>query len=73
MLVERRRRNNINDNIRLLGELLPENICQGKQNKGSILKGSVLYIRMLNDQLLRYKERVERLEYETVALQSAIQ
>ncbi|KAI8890820.1 hypothetical protein K501DRAFT_328372 [Backusella circina FSU 941] len=62
--VERRRRNNINDNIKSLGQLLPENICQGKLNKGTILKGSVIYIHMLNDQLLKYKQRLESLQYE---------
>lgn len=64
LLVERRRRNNINDNIKSLGQLLPENICEGKLNKGSILKGSVVYIHMLNEQLSKYKERLEILQYE---------
>ncbi|KAI7905741.1 Myc-type, basic helix-loop-helix domain-containing protein [Cokeromyces recurvatus] len=68
--VERRRRNNINDNIKCLGQLLPENLCQGKLNKGTILKGSVIYIHMLNDQLSEYKARLERLEYEAAILSS---
>ncbi|KAG1112497.1 hypothetical protein G6F42_014727 [Rhizopus arrhizus] len=66
--VERRRRNNINDNIRSLGLLLPEDMCQGKLNKGTILQGSVMYIHMLNDQLSKYKERLEHLKYEVAAL-----
>ncbi|KAI8094446.1 hypothetical protein BDF21DRAFT_489950 [Thamnidium elegans] len=62
--VERRRRNNINDNIKSLGQLLPDNMREGKLNKGSILKGSVVYIHMLNEQLSKYKERLESLQYE---------
>lgn len=70
--VERRRRNNINDNIRSLGMLLPENMCQGKLNKGTILQGSVMYIHMLNDQLSKYKARLEHLKYEAAALNPSL-
>ncbi|GAN01066.1 hypothetical protein MAM1_0004d00497 [Mucor ambiguus] len=70
--VERRRRNNINDNIRSLGMLLPENMCQGKLNKGTILQGSVMYIHMLNGQLSKYKERLEHLKYEAAALNPSL-
>lgn len=72
IIVERRRRNNINDNIRNLGALLPENMCQGKLNKGTILRGSVMYIHMLNDQLSKYKERLEHLNYEAAALNPSL-
>ncbi|KAI8642549.1 hypothetical protein BD408DRAFT_443428 [Parasitella parasitica] len=70
--VERRRRNNINDNIRNLGLLLPENMCQGKLNKGTILRSSVMYIHMLNDQLFKYKERLENLKYEAATLDPSL-
>lgn len=68
--VERRRRNNINDNIKNLGQLLPDNMREGKLNKGSILKGSVVYIHMLNEQLSHYKEKLERLQYEAANISS---
>jgi hypothetical protein len=54
-----------------LGQLLPENMREGKLNKGSILKGSVAYIHMLNEQLSQYKERLEMLEYEAASLSSS--
>jgi hypothetical protein len=44
-----------------------------KLNKGTILKGSVLYIQMLNDQLSHYKERLEHLQYEAANLSIAAQ
>ena len=53
-LVERRRRYNINDRIKELGTLLPKEndeyfdlVRDVRQNKGSILKASVDYIRKL--------------------------
>ncbi|CAE1329676.1 MITF [Acanthosepion pharaonis] len=47
-LIERRRRFNINDRIKELGTLLPRcNDPDTRQNKGSILKNSVDYIRKL--------------------------
>merc|ERR1712061_438689 len=53
-LIERRRRYNINDRIKELGTLLPkgsdeyfEIVRDVRQNKGSILKASVEYIRKL--------------------------
>eukprot|EP00106_Octopus_bimaculoides_P007939 XP_014775381.1 PREDICTED: microphthalmia-associated transcription factor-like isoform X2 [Octopus bimaculoides] len=47
-LIERRRRFNINDRIKELGTLLPKNSDPDtRQNKGSILKNSVDYIRRL--------------------------
>ena len=54
LLVERRRRFNINDRIKELGTLLPKNneqyydiVRDVRQNKGSILKASVDYIKIL--------------------------
>merc|ERR1712213_220592 len=53
-LIERRRRYNINDRIKELGTLLPKEndeyfdlVRDVRQNKGSILKASVDYIRKL--------------------------
>jgi len=64
-LVERRRRFNINDRIKELGTLLPKQndayfdiVRDVRGNKGSILKASVDYIRLLK----RDKERREVLE-----------
>ena len=58
--VERRRRFNINDRIKELGTLLPKQneqyydiVRDVRQNKGSILKASVDYIKILK----REKER----------------
>ena len=54
LLVERRRRFNINDRIKELGTLLPKHndqyydiVRDVRQNKGSILKASVDYIKIL--------------------------
>ena len=64
-LVERRRRFNINDRIKELGTLLPkqneqyyEIVRDVRQNKGSILKASVDYIRLLR----REREKKASLE-----------
>ena len=64
-LVERRRRFNINDRIKELGTLLPKQneqyydiVRDVRQNKGSILKASVDYIRILK----REKERKGHVE-----------
>merc|ERR1712110_416199 len=53
-MIERRRRYNINDRIKELGTLLPKQneeyydiVRDVRQNKGSILKASVDYIRKL--------------------------
>merc|ERR1712012_183110 len=63
--IERRRRFNINDRIKDLGTLLPkqneqyyELVRDVRQNKGSILKASVDYIRILK----REKERKTHIE-----------
>lgn len=63
-MIERRRRFNINDRIKELGTLLPKQneqyydlVRDVRHNKGSILKASVDYIRLLK----REKERKEAL------------
>lgn len=63
--VERRRRFNINDRIKELGTLLPKQneqyydiVRDVRQNKGSILKASVDYIKILK----REKERKIHIE-----------
>ena len=60
--VERRRRFNINDRIKELGTLLPKQneqyydiVRDVRQNKGSILKASIDYIKILKKE----KERKE--------------
>lgn len=49
-LVERRRRENINEKIQELGALLPDNLIDNNRtNKGQILTNTVQYIRFLQD------------------------
>lgn len=57
-MIERRRRFNINDRIKELGTLLPRQDSDVRQNKGTILKASVDYIRKLK----REQERIRQLE-----------
>nr|QBG58751.1 microphthalmia-associated transcription factor [Sinohyriopsis cumingii] len=62
-MIERRRRFNINDRIKELGTLLPKTIDPDlRQNKGSILKASVDYIRRLkkDQDKLRHVEEKQR-------------
>ncbi|XP_023933071.1 transcription factor EC isoform X2 [Lingula anatina] len=67
-LIERRRRFNINDRIKELGTLLPKGCDPEKdmrQNKGTILKASVDYIRKLrkdHEKLKMMEERHRSLE-----------
>merc|ERR1719474_18619 len=71
-MIERRRRFNINDRIKELGTLLPkqneqyyEIVRDVRQNKGSILKASVDYIRLLRKEIPRkslLEERCKKLE-----------
>jgi hypothetical protein len=72
-MIERRRRFNINDRIKELGTLLPKgsdpsrNAWQGdlRQNKGTILKASVDYIRRLkkdHERLRTMEDRQRQLE-----------
>ncbi|KAI9284743.1 Myc-type, basic helix-loop-helix domain-containing protein [Umbelopsis sp. AD052] len=60
-LVERRRRDNINDRIQELGSMLPDHDIS-KSNKGSILKNSVEHIRLLQNDLASYQNRINELE-----------
>jgi len=56
-MIERRRRYNINDRIRELGTLIPKtDNSDSKQNKGTILKSSVDYIRRLKKERDRMKD-----------------
>lgn len=72
-IVERRRRENINDRIQELGSLLPEPMleecnsnCAGgtsnKPNKGAILRKSVDHIRLLQQDVNTYRHRIQELE-----------
>merc|ERR1711994_972419 len=82
-LIERRRRYNINDRIKELGTLLPkendeyfELVRDVRQNKGSILKASVDYIRKLKVDQARNKfleEKCRIQEYQTRKLIGKLQ
>merc|ERR1719278_1481660 len=82
-LIERRRRYNINDRIKELGTLLPkendeyfELVRDVRQNKGSILKASVDYIRKLKVDQARSKfleEKCRIQEYQTRKLIGKLQ
>jgi len=71
-MIERRRRFNINDRIKELGTLLPkqneqyyEIVRDVRQNKGSILKASVDYIRLLRrerEKKMSLEEKYKKLE-----------
>uniref|UniRef100_A0A8D8IPV3 Microphthalmia-associated transcription factor n=1 Tax=Culex pipiens TaxID=7175 RepID=A0A8D8IPV3_CULPI len=70
LLVERRRRFNINDKIKELGTLLPRNMegsssdisgKDGRVNKGTILKGTVDYVKELKQELSALKHNGELL------------
>ncbi|XP_075993552.1 transcription factor E3-like [Genypterus blacodes] len=60
-LIERRRRFNINDRIKELGGLIPKSSDpEARWNKGTILKASVDYIRKLQKDQHRAREKEER-------------
>ncbi|BFZ08098.1 hypothetical protein BsWGS_11137 [Bradybaena similaris] len=60
-IIERRRRFNINDRIKELGGLLPRTIDPDlRQNKGTILKASVEYIKCLQDDQRKYRMVLEQ-------------
>ena len=68
-IVERRRRDNINDRIQELCSLLPENALENatlgpnnKTNKGIILKKSVEHMRQLQQQVQDYHQKIQDLE-----------
>jgi len=82
-LIERRRRYNINDRIKELGTLLPKEndeyfdlVRDVRQNKGSILKASVDYIRKLKldqDRKRFLEEKCRIQEYQTRKLIAKLQ
>ncbi|XP_060788431.1 transcription factor E3a isoform X2 [Neoarius graeffei] len=76
-LIERRRRFNINDRIKELGELVPKSSDpEMRWNKGTILKASVDYIRKLQKEQQRAKEmeqKQKKLEHTNRALLLRIQ
>merc|ERR1719510_539512 len=82
-LIERRRRYNINDRIKELGTLLPKEndeyfdlVRDVRQNKGSILKASVDYIRKLKVDQARTKfleEKCRIQEYQSRKLIAKLQ
>jgi len=82
-LIERRRRYNINDRIKELGTLLPKEsdeyfdlVRDVRQNKGSILKASVDYIRKLKvdqDRKKFLEEKCRIQEYQTRKLIARLQ
>lgn len=62
-MIERRRRYNINDRIKELGDLLPKTndphydlVRDSRQNKGAILKSSVDYMKLLIQDLNKMKQ-----------------
>ncbi|XP_076800546.1 uncharacterized protein LOC143445375 isoform X1 [Clavelina lepadiformis] len=56
-IIERRRRYNINDRIKELGQLVPKSIDPDvRWNKGSILKAAVDYILAFQQEQTRYKQ-----------------
>uniref|UniRef100_A0A0B6ZX78 BHLH domain-containing protein n=1 Tax=Arion vulgaris TaxID=1028688 RepID=A0A0B6ZX78_9EUPU len=60
-MIERRRRFNINDRIKELGGLLPKTIDPDlRQNKGTILKASVDYIKSLQDDQRKFRIIMEQ-------------
>ncbi|XP_060914432.1 transcription factor E3a isoform X2 [Labrus mixtus] len=60
-LIERRRRFNINDRIKELGDLIPKSSdAETRWNKGTILKASVDYIRKLQKEQQRAREMEDR-------------
>lgn len=72
--IERRRRYNINDRIKELGTLLPRNaddpkhfelVKDMKQNKGTILKASVDYLKLLKQENVRLNDEFDRALGET--------
>ncbi|GAB6033465.1 Transcription factor E3 [Chamberlinius hualienensis] len=70
-MIERRRRYNINDRIKELGTLLPKSNDPHRQNKGTILKESVDYIKRMNkvrDQLDNETRQRKLLEQENKKL-----
>ncbi|CAK9820001.1 Microphthalmia-associated transcription factor [Anthophora plagiata] len=82
-MIERRRRFNINDRIKELGTLLPktndpyyEIVRDVRPNKGTILRSSVEYIKLLKNELTRMKQnelRHKQLEHQNRRLLLRVQ
>ncbi|XP_078047563.1 transcription factor Mitf isoform X2 [Augochlora pura] len=82
-MIERRRRFNINDRIKELGTLLPktndpyyEIVRDVRPNKGTILKSSVEYIKLLKNEVTRMKQhelRHKQLEHQNRRLLLRVQ
>ncbi|CAO1440268.1 unnamed protein product [Diamesa hyperborea] len=82
-MIERRRRFNINDRIKELGTLLPKNnesyyeiVRDVRPNKGTILKSSVDYIKVLKHEINRLKkaeQKQKEMEYQNKRLVMRIQ
>ncbi|XP_029166190.1 transcription factor EC isoform X2 [Nylanderia fulva] len=82
-MIERRRRFNINDRIKELGTLLPktndpyyEIVRDVRPNKGTILKSSVEYIKLLKNEIMRMKQnehKHKQLEHQNRRLQLRVQ
>ncbi|XP_028407353.1 transcription factor E3-like isoform X2 [Dendronephthya gigantea] len=70
-MIERRRRFNINDRIKELGTMIPKQDSDMKQNKGTILKCTVDYIKYLKKENERHKSNVEKFR-ETEELNSKL-
>lgn len=67
-MIERRRRYNINDRIKELGQMLPKGSAEDmKLNKGTILKASCDYIR----QLQREREQMSKMNQHSQRVESA--
>lgn len=75
-IIERRRRFNINDRIKELGTLLPKGTdLDTKQNKGTILRASVDYIKILQREYANISlvdEKCQQLSEQNNALQERI-
>lgn len=80
--IERRRRYNINDRIKELSSLLPTSnddakyhalVRDMKQHKGTILKASVDYLRLLKKEVNDLEKRQQELEIENKQMRIAIE
>ncbi|KAG0253303.1 basic helix-loop-helix protein [Actinomortierella ambigua] len=68
-MVERRRRENINDGITKLAEIVPK----ADKNKGSILKAAVQYVQELKGDLSSALKDVEQLKIEKAFMETTLQ
>ncbi|KAF9974436.1 hypothetical protein BGZ73_002178 [Actinomortierella ambigua] len=68
-MVERRRRENINDGINKLADIVPK----ADKNKGSILKAAVQYVQELKSDLSSALKDVEQLKIEKAFMETTLQ